>query len=311
MLLSNFLLNIENEIEKLINAGAILQKIALPESLKSLYCYQLSKANTKGTIIAGLGADFDQKLAYVKCLVEFVERKAFYEIGINAGFSSTNGIAGHLFMGLAKKHAYAELLERDSFLLHWYGKVPFLKIEHSNTLVLNFQNSIPNYNVQFYKTFLGEMTTYCCCITNTKTMGFVIGLSSGKKNLNAEIEKSFSEAVINLYYGSGGPNSKTYDGFSLKTLSDHRNYWLQRPLPNWVNTPIDPGKIIYKKLPHTTVSSFNEKYGKISVCGLIKTNLLGIKVGWPDENDSLQLKMRVRFPDHITNITQSEPHPIP
>lgn len=283
----------------------------MPASLQSLYCYQLSKTDSNGTIIAGLGSDFNQKLAYTKCLVEFIERKAFYEIGIKEGFSSTNGIAGHFFNSLAKKNAHAELLERDSFLLHWYGQIPFLPVKNSNKFILNFQKSMPNYKIRFFKTFLGEITTYCCFITNDLAPGFVVGLSSGKKDLNSEIEKSFSEAVINLYYGSGGTNSPPYDGDSLNTLSDHRNYWLMRPTPVWIDSQIDTKTIIYQKHPHTTICSFNVKYGKINVHGLIKTNFLGIKVGWPDTSDILQLKMRIRNLNNLMYINRAEPHPIP
>lgn len=310
MFLDNLLLNITNELSRLVAEGANLQKVALPSSLSSLFVYQISKPNDGGLIVAGLGADFNQKLAYTKCLVEYIERKAFYDFGLSVGFNSTNGIAGHYFNFMAKRNAYAELLERDSFLLHWYSKIPFISVNCSNKIIIKFQEQSPEYEIKFYKTFLGEITTYICFIILRSTGGFVIGLSSGKNTLGDELNKAFSEAVINLYFGSGGTESQTYDGHSLNSLSDHRNYWLQRNLPPWICESVEKQNYEYVRLPHNCLASFNVKYDKIWVYGSIVTNLLRIKLGLPDEHDLLLLKTRIRTTKSFFPMG-NEPHPIP
>lgn len=312
MIGNKFFFNIENEFERLINQGAELKKIELPKVLSELFCYQLSKPDLNGSVVAGLGADFSQKLAYTKCLVEYLERLAFFEVGRNKGFTSTNGIAGHFYESLAEKNANAELLERDSFLLHWYSQTPFLKLQHSVSAISEFERNEPKYKIDFFQTFLGELTTTCCFITDNSTGGFVLGLSSGKKTQVLEIEKAFSEAIINLHFGSGGRDSASYDGESLLSLSDHRNYWLNRKLPAWVSNSAEPQEIKYNKLPHSTISSFTKKYGNITISGVAKTNLLGIKIGRPDTFELMQLKSRI-----VSNTSAKlmlddlQPHPIP
>ena len=170
-------------IDTQIKSGAEFKKVTIPlETLRWLHTIHFSFLENSLDYY-GLGSDINEKLAYVKAVVEFYERKAFYDVGIKRGFTSTNGIAGHRFYNLAHKAAIAELYERDAFLCHWYSQTPFLKVENTNTDVQNVIAELSSMQIKtlFRSTYLGFQKIILCFLINEQTGGFALGLSSDKQ----------------------------------------------------------------------------------------------------------------------------------
>lgn len=69
--------------------------------------------------ITGFGFSTDSNLAMTKAMVESIERLVVRSL--KSG--TTNGIAAHFFPEAAARSAVLELIERDSYLGHWYGNI--------------------------------------------------------------------------------------------------------------------------------------------------------------------------------------------
>jgi hypothetical protein len=302
-------------IDSQIKSGAEFKKVTIPlETLKWLYTIHFSFTD-KSLDYYGLGSDTNEKLAYVKAVVEFYERKAFYDVGIKCGFTSTNGIAGHRFYNLAHKAAIAELYERDAFLCHWYSQTPYLKVENINTDVQNVINELSGLKIKtlFRSTYLGFQKIILCFLINEQTGGFALGLSNDKQNT----AKAFSEAVINYFLGHQG---KTPDELQaelrkegLISLQNHRTYWMhENPIPEWVL------KISTKEHSlgqNTTVpkiiNTFKYKTGPIRISGVQLSEIFTLKLGFPTKEDMELLRRRLGYDISIPNNSLTAPHPIP
>lgn len=137
-----------------------------------------------------------------------------------------------------------------------------------------------------------------------------MGLSSGKRSLNSELLKAFSEAIINLYFGSGGDDHKNATVGSLRTLADHRFFCLNKEKPPWIDGGQDSIKYSYRKVSHKVLTSFDQKYGNFYIHGSMLSNILELKVGMPDEYDQFLVNRRV-INSSKRKYENMDPHPIP
>jgi hypothetical protein len=282
-------------------------------NLGGFHVTQVRKTLPSGRECAGLGVDKNPKLALLKAVSEYFERKAVLTFGHNFKFKSTNGVASHKYSLLAKHAAYFELAERDAFLAHWYSRRPFKKIEVPSKNQSDFQKLIEGKNVKllFYETTLGFEKATVCFIVDKSSGGFAIGLSAGRGSL--DLEKSFQEAIINFELGGYGFSKedllKDYDENGLTSLQAHRTYWLYKSiLPSWILTGS-----LDKKL-ETNFKLQETKYIKLAdvpfkVFGAKNEDLLDLPIGVPSENDLTKLTRRIDL--NIKNSGEWLIHPIP
>ncbi len=300
-----------------ISQGAEFKKASLPLStIDWLNIIHFSNESSAKNYY-GLGADINEKQAYIKAVVEYYERKFFFDRGVHLGFNSTNGIAGHRFKVLARNAAISELFERDSLLCHWYSKTPFIEVKVEDDKVKKTMQEIRSEKILtlFYKTYLGIQDTYLCFLVNTETGGFALGLSSGKTS-KENISKAFSEAIINLFLGHQGKSREEliqdFECEGLTSLKNHRTYWLHiKPLPDWVLKPTKHDLFKISQNSHNNMKEFHYTYGPINIVGIKISEIFTLNLGRPTIADYELLSRRLKL-DNISNPAEAiEPHPIP
>ena len=296
--------------------GAELKRVTIPlDTITWLHTIHYSFPSISD--VYGLGSDVDEKLAYIKAVVEFYERKAFFDIGEPNGFKSTNGIAGHRLYFLAKKAAVSELYERDSFLCHWYSKTPFIQIENqvSTTLPTIKELESKNIKAKFFKTYLGLQETYVCFLVNLQTGGFAVGLSSGKL-AEQNFIKSFSEALINYFLGNQGFSKEELLADlkvnGLSSLKNHRTLWLhEKTLPEWILNLKDPRITSPLNIQPKMIRTFKTSFGPIKVVGLELSEIISLGLGYPSKIELSLLEKRFGRDTTHHSFEETDPHPIP
>ncbi len=314
-MLKNF--SMHSFIKAQLELGAELKRVNLPLSTsKWLHIIHFSMPNLNHGFY-GLGADSVEELAYIKAIVEYFERMAFFEIGIKLSFDSTSGIAGHRMTYFAKRNAISELYERDSFLLHWYSQTPFLKVKTDiKFLEMTFAELVAQkVKPLFFKTFLGHQETYVCFLINKETGGFAIGLSSGKTH-SENMKKSFSEALINYFLGNQGKTKEellnNLESEGLSSLKNHRTYWLHYKLiPEWILKQSHAHRLEINKIKPIIKNHFSASYGPIKVEGIQLSEIFTLSLGHPNNNDWKLLTQRIKYFKQPFNEFVMNPHPIP
>lgn len=306
--------SILNMIESEIKSGLKCERIAFPgSSFNKLYAYQFSKSNSANRVVHGLGVDLNEKKAIIKGFVEFHERNAFFDIGVANGFTSTNGIAGHRFYLLARNSAIAEITERDSLLMHWYSETPFKHIK-SPKIFDSYKLSLARdgYEILFVVTTLGFSKTTVCFLINKKTLGFVIGLSSGRSEVD-DSQKAFTEALVNLHFGGYGKSidEQQHDLLTngLTSLTNHRCYWLYKStLPSWVLENLEYQLKSSKAAAPEVTEIFHKKHGSVHIVGVAVSNSFNLELGYPSKETVSLLSTRL---EKKYNYDKIEAHPIP
>lgn len=134
----------------------------------------------------GHGFANTKDLALKKAVSEVMERA----IALNY-VNTSNGIASHTDLELAKQNALNELIERDLFLSHFFTRTPFVKNSKNDELI---PTSIKEYiyangdQIGIYelkKNNIGE--GYVCLISNGASWGGILGLSFGEPNKKNEL----------------------------------------------------------------------------------------------------------------------------
>jgi len=248
---------------------------------------------------AGLGVDKDGRVALIKALSEYFERKAVLTTGEFLGFNSTNGVASHRFSVLAKHAAYYELVERDAFLAHWYSQSSFEKIDN---LPLDLSAMIDALKASqlktiFYNTSLGFERATVCFVVDKATGGFAVGLSAGRGKF--DLAKALQEAIINFELGGYSFSKKQlvedFDLHGITSLQAHRTYWLYKSiLPEWVlkGSPCKNLQSTLKKQKTTFIEMAKKPF---KVIGAKNVAMLPLIVGLPTRHDLTELTRRVNF----------------
>lgn len=233
-ILNQFDPNLKNSYELLnkeINSGeGSFEKLLLPSELNfDINVIQYFKSHPTFNLVSGLGSDRNLETAYVKAIVEYFERLAFFENEHKLGLTSTNGIAAHPYLAMAKKMAMDEMFERDAFLRHWYTQTPFHKIDlsaKSKELKQNLERL--NLDLILAVTHLGYQKVVCAFLLDLKSGGFALGLSSGRDKQDED--KAIFEAIINYFFGHGGKSKETLiselKNNEISSLEHHRSFWL-------------------------------------------------------------------------------------
>lgn len=301
-----------NELER----GAQFDELKFPlRALQNYKVIQFRSALESET--AGLGTSMNLKDAYKIAYFEYLERKALFDFGVHHGFDSTNGIALHKFQFLASAAARSELFERDSFLLHWHSRTPFISIalkgvsERICTAVTEIKGL--GFETRFGRTFLGEQEAIVSTLIDMNTGGFALGLSSGRGTAK-DIEKAFLEACVNLFFGDCGKSKdeliNQVKAEGVGSLAGHRTLWLYlKPIPGWFYDTCESTCVYERntiKLKQILLSM--EPY---PVVGVYSPDVLKLEVGEASGTtiDLLRRRIRSVIPGEI-NIW-SWPHPIP
>ena len=232
-------IQIDLSIDQEIKDGACFERLILPiQELNDIFIIQFFNKHNKHGMVSGLGSDFNQEQAYLKAIVEYFERLAFFNNEQQFNLKSSNGIASHKVKVLAKNSAIDELIERDAFLIHWYSNSPFVQLE-LNVQQIRMNNTLikKNLELKIGKTYLGLRETTACFLIDHSTGGFALGLSSGRGSKDSE--KAVLEALINYFFGNLGQSREeqlqNISNSTFSTLTNHRAYWLYKEsMPTWV-----------------------------------------------------------------------------
>lgn len=281
------------------------------EILNDFKIYQMvSKINEFNC--PGLGIDKQKYMAITKAVFEYYERRALIEYGFNSGVVSTNGMAAHVVESIAYNTAKLELIERDAFLKHWYSKKPFSLVNKKNlnyiTTYIEFLKTL-NLKTLILSTNLGYRKTYVCFLVNSRG-GFTIGLSA-KENECEAVEKAFTEALINEFFGHANVNAnkiheEVVNGKFLSLLH-HRYLWREiLILPDWVLNSINIDICSLKEINPKII--FKQKYGLIHILKLSHDELIDLEVGMPSFKTLNKLKKSISID---INQTIQLIHPIP
>lgn len=149
-------------------------------------------------IYKGRGYSNTPDSALKKAISESVERVVGLEFA-----ESTNGIASHVTLDLAKENARNELVERDLFLSHFRTNTPFafssemtrLIPESIRSFVFDAGDSISIYSMKCNNLGKG----FVCLVSGESLWGGIIGLSFGSENDEQLIIKASLEA-FRLYW---------------------------------------------------------------------------------------------------------------
>lgn len=283
--------------------------------LNDFYVYQMS-AEVHGQICPGLGVDRSRPLAIIKAIFEYYERLAFMEHGASKEMTSTNGMAAHLIKEKALITAQEELMERDAILMHWYSQIPFRAVPAEQTLFLNKYKEYlkaKKLKALFRKTTLGLKEAHLCFLINERG-GFTLGLSS-KDVAHDAIEKAFSEALINEFFGQGSLSSEVMDQDiregKLISLLHHRYFWKEKAvIPSWV---LENGEDLKEEVDEKFHQELAIKYGPIWCVKVSSEPLLELGLGVPEPDllakvekrlQKLNLELKIKSPIELI-------HPIP
>jgi hypothetical protein len=144
----------------------------------------------------GWGWATNDQTALAKALAESLERIVLQQ----SKFQTSNGIAAHLDFARAAEAAKCELIERDLFLCHFYGKTPFVPFENRDLLepVEKFSAWLHSKKaaIRFYH--LGE--NGAICVIDCRGAGFGYSFGTAIKETPAlSILASAIEAGRNVH----------------------------------------------------------------------------------------------------------------
>lgn len=183
--------------------------------------------------LGGYGEGEIEILAYEKAICELFERELMKRSALYGGKTTSNGVAAHRFLYLAKHAARDELIERDAFLRHWLTKTSFTRVE-TPTFLKRYSKPIheSGHELIHATTHLGAKKTAIAIIINRKSGGFLIG-SALKANLSEGLHKATREAFYSLI-ADFETSSDTVD-WNTPSFTNHRQYWYHHnEIPSWL-----------------------------------------------------------------------------
>jgi hypothetical protein len=256
-----------NEMKKFLERpefiGLKYEYLTLPlKCASNLYVAQVWNSHKDFEIFAGMGSGLRREAAWIRAIFEAIERLTMLEEARRRKVPwSSNGVAAHRTLPLAKRFAKIELLERDSLLRHWYLEVPFAEVSDTGfSAKVRTELQTLGLELLIKQTFLGSLETVIAFIVQ-KNGGFAIGLSSGR-GAKGNVEKAISECLINYYFGHEGLDenqlrARLRDHGFVK-YSDHRTYWLyQATLPEWVRVSGNLREARYSFSKHSPILQYD------------------------------------------------------
>lgn len=226
---ANFL--ISNQINLSFDYAVNVKFVKSPfDVLKSFYLFGFSTKldnSTERILFSGMDPNFN--LAGKKCLSEFMEMYVSKNILTKyCLLNSRNGMSCHVTQDLSEEKSYLEIVERDSFLMHFL--CPSLK----SFPVLFLENKDFKIQISNLQTIDSSICVSICLLINKHDNDLFIGLSSELSTKSATQDslnqKCFQEALM------------------------LNNYW---SIPRFI-TSIDKGHKMNMLLPHLNAFKNNE-----------------------------------------------------
>lgn len=159
------------------------------------YSHISVEITVNGNTVLGSSIDKSSDMAFVKAGAEAIERLVCVENGIHS-----TGVASHIDYESAKCNAKNELLERDSFLSHFFGNVPFSEVSSKyieSQSFVNISNKLDSLGIDLkivrLKSHVDMHGFACFCTPSNPEMSFssVIGLSYSSSE-----EESFYKSIL-------------------------------------------------------------------------------------------------------------------
>lgn len=150
----------------------------------------------------GRGIALTESIAFEKAIGEALER---YCHVYSRMFSTTNGMALHTDVGVARAGAFQELLERDAYLCHFYTRTPFYRFESDDIDGSIFEDTRKILKQHGFELKISRLSSaeeffiaaaLCCGADGTK-YGFSIGLACKKNSIQA-IDCAILETLSHL-----------------------------------------------------------------------------------------------------------------
>lgn len=185
--------------------------------------------NLEGQIFSGRGSSLDKDEAIIKAFVEAVERLHIKE----SGLQSSNGVASHLTIEMAKENALTELVERDSFLCHFLTSTAFFEIPTPDLpdTILTWIEKFRTHGVDVILKKMTSPSNFTCIIAcafgslAVSPFGLIVATSCNQNHERALV-KSFMEVsrAISHRLETRSPHPISISDFRKLTkisLADH------------------------------------------------------------------------------------------
>ena len=282
--------------------------------------------NWQGNTGIGRGMDLNPELAITKAIAEAIERIVWKK----SCYLTTNGIALHTDLTLAKKFAKAELLERDLFLCHYLTNTSMSELkltEHvsdvfkahgikMNCLKSRSTNFGTNYTV--IATGLNAMPRFGCAVG----LSFAFNVSEEK----SAILKAFlecSKILLNVVSKNeiDSLNLTALDNLTYVTENDHFRWALNQDSIEAINYLLNNQRADNKKLvnchededQYVTLYSHNAPEDPpVYVVKCSNLNLQELYFGFSNSKDKINLNRLQEFANRDINLTEALkfPHPL-
>ena len=166
-----------------------------PDFIPSVFVDIETELKVHDQLYLGRGVDLDINIAKDKALSEAIERYCCQIHNINS-----NGVAAHTNQDFAYQNAKLELLERDAFFCHYFGKIPLIPLKlDTPCLEMEVSRILQKYtNIKFYALHGVAPYHYRLCIfegvSSDRDFSYIIGLGSHEDATKA-LRKAFLEAL--------------------------------------------------------------------------------------------------------------------
>jgi len=281
--------------------------------------------NINDKIYKGRGHSNTQDNALKKAISEAVERIVGLEFA-----ESTNGIASHFRLDLAKENARNELIERDLFLCHFMTNTPFifsrdltnLIPEGVRSYISDEGDSISIYSMRHNSIGKGLV----CLISGKDIWGGIVGLSFGTECDQQLVVKATLEA-FRLYWHrrsrkslhSGLPIHKFLEQTSW-TFVDHGNLCLNLEYFKSIQhlfsaeKKIETAALVYYDLTEFSFEILSDKYSDLYDCPLYVvrcTSPYAQKLlAGPFNSENFSIEGLRRFTNNNEYHVNKLPHPV-
>lgn len=241
----------------------IVEKTHTPFLVYPIYLNQIVVLHSNGEKRTYSGVDKNKSLSQEKCLSELLEGLYKNDVSLEIN-KHRSGTAVHINKNLAYKNAYHELIERDSYLMHFFCPIlktfPVISEEKGNFILKVTKLQSVDPTIEVYLSFLKNKTTGY----------FFLGLSTD------EIDKAILESIM-LERNFIEPKLKKEKNFFDSHLLQTKDF----KVVEIINTIMDGGEsLMAPALKNPDVKTLNQKkYKNRFLIELTSSKFLPIEFG--------------------------------
>ena len=234
------------------------------------------------------------------------ELLAYYSLGCGEGFvyETSNGCALGRNLEEAIFHAIMEVVERDSFLLTWYARLPLSRIDLRSAndkelqLMVDRIHEVAGYDLYFYNSTMEHgIPSVWAVAKNRRSKGMNLICAAGANPDPVRAVKSTIYELAGMMLRDDEKleaNRQKYEGmlqdpFAVRTMEDHGMLYGLREAENRLNFLLDD---------HRPLRTFAEEFRKLPTNADLKDDLQDIL------DRFRQLNLEVIVVDQTTPITK-------